>query len=41
MGIFGDVYCEDMTPRFFVRDNLKEAHDEAIKLTRRKYIDID
>jgi hypothetical protein len=30
-----------MTPRFFVRDNLKEAHDEAIKLTRRKYIDID
>jgi hypothetical protein len=40
-GLEAVAHCEDMTPRFFVRDNLKEAHDEAIKLTRRKYIDID
>lgn len=29
-------YCEDMTVRMFV-DDLKEAHDSAIALTRRKY----
>jgi hypothetical protein len=30
-------HCEDMTVRFFV-DDLKEAHDQAINLTRRKYL---
>lgn len=30
-------HCEDMTVRMFV-DDLKEAHDDAIRLTKRKYI---
>lgn len=30
-------YCEDMVVRVFV-DDLKEAHDIAIKLTKRKYL---
>jgi hypothetical protein len=30
-------HCEDMAVRMFV-DDLKEAHDEAIKLTRRKFL---
>ena len=30
-------HCEDMTFRFFVSD-LKEAHDQAINLTKRKYL---
>jgi hypothetical protein len=30
-------HCEDMTVRFFV-DDLQEAHDQAIKLTKRKFL---
>jgi hypothetical protein len=30
-------YCEDMTVRMFV-DDLTEAHDAAINLTKRKYL---
>ena len=30
-------FCEDMVVRMFV-DDLEEAHDEAIRLTRRKYL---
>lgn len=30
-------YCEDMTVRMFV-DDLQEAHDSAISLTKRKYL---
>jgi hypothetical protein len=31
-------YCEDMVVRMFI-DDLQEAHDDAIKLTKRKYLD--
>jgi hypothetical protein len=31
-------YCEDMTVRMFV-DDLQEAHDAAINLTKRKFLD--
>jgi hypothetical protein len=30
-------YCEDMTVRMFI-DDLKESHDQAINLTRRKFL---
>jgi hypothetical protein len=36
LGLDAVRYCEDMTVRMFV-DNLQEAHDSAIALTRRKY----
>lgn len=36
LGLDAVRYCEDMTVRMFV-DDLQEAHDSAIALTRRKY----
>lgn len=36
LGLDAVRYCEDMTVRMFV-DDLQEAHDSAIDLTRRKY----
>ena len=36
LGLDAVRYCEDMTVRMFI-DDLKEAHDAAIDLTRRKY----
>lgn len=33
-------YCEDMTVRMYV-DDLQEAHDAAISLTKRKYLAVD
>lgn len=37
IGLDAVRFCEDMVVRMFV-DDLTEAHDEAIKLTRRKYL---
>jgi hypothetical protein len=36
-GLDAVAHCEDMTVRMFV-DDLKEAHDNAIKLTKRKFL---
>jgi hypothetical protein len=36
-GLDAVAHCEDMTVRMFV-DDLKEAHDSAIRLTLRKYL---
>jgi hypothetical protein len=36
-GLDAVAHCEDMTVRLFV-DDLKEAHDSAIKLTKRKFL---
>lgn len=36
-GLEAVAHCEDMTVRLFV-DNLKEAHDQSINLTKRKFI---
>jgi hypothetical protein len=36
-GLDAVAYCEDMAVRVFA-DNLKEAHDDAIKLTKRKFL---
>lgn len=36
LGLDAVRYCEDMTVRMFI-DDLEEAHDAAIDLTRRKY----
>lgn len=37
IGLDAVRYCEDMTVRMFV-DDLQEAHDAAIQLTKRKYL---
>lgn len=37
IGLDAVRYCEDMTVRMFI-DDLQEAHDEAIRLTKRKYL---
>lgn len=37
IGLDAVRYCEDMTVRMFV-DDLTEAHDSAIELTKRKYL---
>jgi hypothetical protein len=36
-GLDAVAYCEDMVVRIFV-DNLKESHDDAIRLTKRKFM---
>jgi len=36
-GLEAVAHCEDMTVRLFV-DNLREAHDQSINLTKRKFI---
>lgn len=36
-GLDAVAYCEDMTVRVFAND-LKEAHDDAIRLTKRKFL---
>jgi hypothetical protein len=36
-GLDAVAYCEDMTVRVFA-NNLKEAHDDAIRLTKRKFL---
>jgi hypothetical protein len=36
-GLEAVAYCEDMTVRMFIND-LSEAHDQAINLTKRKFI---
>jgi hypothetical protein len=36
-GLDAVAHCEDMTVRMFV-DDLKEAHDSAIRLTKRKFL---
>lgn len=36
-GLDAVAYCEDMTVRVFA-DDLKEAHDDAIRLTKRKFL---
>jgi hypothetical protein len=36
-GLDAVAYCEDMAVRIFV-DNLTEAHDDAIKFTKRKFL---
>lgn len=36
-GLDAVAYCEDMVVRIFV-DDLKESHDDAIKLTKRKFM---
>lgn len=38
VGLDAVRYCEDMTVRMFIND-LRESHDAAIELTRRKYIE--
>jgi hypothetical protein len=36
-GLDAVAYCEDMVVRVFV-DDLKESHDDAIRLTKRKFM---
>lgn len=38
VGLHAVRYCEDMTVRMFI-DDLQEAHDAAIELTKRKYLE--
>jgi hypothetical protein len=40
LGLDAVRYCEDMTVRMFV-DDLEEAHNAAISLTKRKYLNSD
>ena len=37
LGLDAVRFCEDMAVRMFV-DSLQEAHDSAIDLTKRKYL---